>query len=453
MPNNDYSDMIDQFARLVSNSDWSRIMSDSLPAPQQACYECELPSRNLYTLDEHALCTECHGRQHVPCSCCGEQAHRSVVTDGNFSGFICPTCVSQYIPCHVCNMPHHPRNGYEIRLQDETIVRVCGGACDSTIRRQCADCGQYHFLPFDRCLIKYPVLPTEYVECYLPNRQFSVELETSKKLDNPKGWTSVTDGSVSGLEYLSGPILGQSAIALIESGCAALNQDGPVVDARCGYHIHLNARDLSEEQVVKFLKLCFKYQDDVAKLVPKSRSFERNRYCARLPDRFGSNIPLEEMIYPRRDGYEESDHRRYMVESKKYKYYDGRYFWANAHSYYYRGTVEIRLHSGTTLPERILNWAELWLKLLEYAVSPDVDSTYFGRAGFYTVLERANVRPETIKYYKNREKKFHGVSEIVAEPPVEVVQRPRRAVRNMWVDMDTYSVPTEWLYTPTIDRP
>jgi len=448
MPTFDYSAMMDEFTRIVTSSGWGHSLETPAVA---ACYECEQQSRNMLVVDGNRLCVDCHSRQHIQCTSCAVMVPRTSVPEDRIYNFVCETCISQYIPCHVCQTRFHPRNGYEIPLADGTNVQVCGGTCEGTIRRMCTDCGQFHHLPFERCLTKYPELPTDYIECYLPNRQFSVELETSKVLDNPIGWTSVTDGSVSGREYLSGPILGKTGIALIESGCASLNQDGPVVDNKCGYHIHLNARDLSEEQVAKFLKLCFKYQDDVVKIVPRSRSFDKNKYCARLPDRFGTSIPLEEMIYPRRDGYGDSDHRRYMVESKKYKYYDGRYFWANAHSYYYRGTIEIRLHSGTTLPDRILNWAELWLKLLEYAVSPDTDGTYFGRANFFKILERAKVREETIEFYKSRQKKFYGEAVALSE-----TGRRRNSVANMggplqWVNGISDS-PTYWTgYDPETD--
>jgi hypothetical protein len=226
------------------------------------------------------------------------------------------------------------------------------------------------------------VMPTNYVPCYLPNRAFGVELETSKKLECPTGWKWKYDGSVNGLEYLSGPCLGKEGVKKITDGCKSLSDPKESVNQACGFHIHLNARDISETQLANFMRFCHKYQGNILGFVAKSR--HNGDYCRLLPselaDITGGSIA-------------------------DWSNNNGRYFIVNSSSYYRRGTIEIRVHQGTTNHKKVLNWAELWLKLLNFGIKKE---NWEGKnLSFWKVAKLAKVRRSTIQYYKARAKELH----------------------------------------------
>lgn len=353
-----------------------------MPATTDFCHECGhvFEETQLTNLESRRYCSRCYSRhtRQCPVEGCSERTRHS----------ICRTHQRTHTHCF------RHGNGCEAAVEINNAVvhndcYFCSEACLDITLPQC-QCGQRH----RNC--PHPRLPTEYEECYLPNRVFAIELETSYPVDTPEGWTDVGDGSISGREYLTGPVLGQVAINKIQSGCRFMNKQrkSAIVDERCGYHIHLNARDLTEEQVALFVQLCYHYQDDIFKLVPMSR--QTGCWCKKLHEKFKKIESLSFACYNRRFAQKPQASGRGDFD---------RYIWVNLASYYYRGTIEIRLHAGTTNPRKVLNWAELMLKLLEYAAFKNPN--YQG-VDLWETMALAGVRVETIEFYKSRAEKFSG---------------------------------------------
>ncbi len=245
-------------------------------------------------------------------------------------------------------------------------------------------------------------IPTNYRECYLPNRAFGLELETSVEVRCPSGWTWEYDGSVNGKEYHSGPVLGQDGIDKVTEGCIRITEAHSTepVDRDCGYHIHLNARDLNEEQVSRFMRFAYHYQPYYFMLV-RGRRFN-NSYTGWLPAACKDLDNVEAYLYST------PNQRRHATESK---HHATRCNWVNCHSYFYRGSIEIRLHHGVTKPHKVLNWAEVMLKSLEFGIKSDWESD---KPYFWDMLALAGVRQKTIEYYKQRSLDYHGDFECVS---------------------------------------
>lgn len=245
-----------------------------------------------------------------------------------------------------------------------------------------------------------PDLPINYKESYLPNRAFGIELETNVRVRCPDGWDMIEDCSVAGMEYRLGPVLGGIGQVLVEDGCEEMlsewNNRGctdPLINENCGYHLHLNARDLEEERIWEFVKFCQKHEDYFYGLVPESR-LEK-----------GFSRPIEHTVHT----VESLDWFLYAGRSyaKAHHSHHTRYCWVNSHSYYYRGTVEIRLHSGTMQHEKVLRWAEMFLKLLDYIGKGGYDSLLLEKS-IEDALVLTGVRDSTIEFYKNRNIQLHG---------------------------------------------
>lgn len=361
------------------------------------CYRCDRFFVNetlIEGVDGQDRCPRCDSAAHDTCASCDDR----VMNEDTY----CQSCLNSMRRCNHCSE--------RISLNSSSSVEhngniYCGEYCLNCAVPPCGYCNGRHESE-DDCPVTHPKIPTEYEECYLPNRAFSVELETNVTVDCPPGWNMVRDGSVSGMEYLSGPVLGIKAIEKIEEGCKLLKnpmrEDGINVGIRTGYHLHINAKDKTKLEISKFVRFCYKYQDEFLRLVPPSRRRVKQDggYSAPLDFEFKgcyqSNI--EETLY------------KDEPEGKADKYHTSRYYWVNLHSYFYRGTVEIRLHSGTTSAEKVLNWAEVWLKLFEFVCSrSDYEELFPEIFSCWDVMAMAGVRESTIEFYKERAIKFSSV--------------------------------------------
>lgn len=383
---------------------------------------------DMYRVLNDYVCHSCYRSHYLSCSECGVCNLRDSFIRHN-GYYFCQSCrVSAFSRCFVCSTEIW-RGGARSFFLDGIEHVACGYDCLSRSVYRCGDCGANHRLPLTVCPTKYPPLPTDYKKCYLPDRVFGLELETTITKPAVNGWTSVTDGSIIGLEYLSGPILGEDAIKRVENGCLYLNKDGPCVDKRCGFHLHINAKDKSEEQIARFVHMCYTYEEDFKNMVPKRR---RNlRFCLDLPQEYDNCSNIEDCVYKIDQGFHPDVRKERLMECKRNKYHDSRYYWVNLHSYYYRGTVEIRLHSGTTLPEKILRWSEMWLKLFEWTTSAKYDSTLLGKKSIWGILKISGVRKSTIDFYRERTSLFSPKK--IELPPIEPVVR-RCMMPSDWLD-------------------
>lgn len=370
------------------------------PMEKMPCGAChgEMENYLLRTAPNgQRYCRTCMQQQFIACRGCS-----SIVERVNGRRY-CEACEVGMEPCHHCGVRVHERDYQSFRDINGIEHHCCSETCLNHYIGYCDACGGRHLLPFEanRCPVKYPPLPTDYKDCYLPNRVWGVELETTIRDNAPPGWTSVHDGSISGLEYLSGPILGGIGIDIIEKGCKLLSKGGiERVDNACGYHLHMNARDLSEKQIANFLRTAYMYQDSIFSMVHATR--RSNRYAIKLPSQFKNvdEASLESVIYPVTGS---DDDRAYQISRfKREKYNSARYSWLNTHSYYYRGTMEVRLHDGTTNAEKVLNWAELWLKVLEFTATSTYNERLYAEKNWFEFLDEIGVRNTTIDFYRKR---------------------------------------------------
>lgn len=111
--------------------------------------------------------------------------------------------------------------------------------------------------------------------------------------------------------------------------CGYLDSLGAYVNKTCGLHVHLDVRNKNKEMVANKLSHALPY---LALMNPRERVL-RNSYC-----RFGVS------------GWERGE----------------RYYAINRQSFYKHKTIEVRLHSGTTNAEKIINW----VKILQLVISP-----------------------------------------------------------------------------------
>jgi hypothetical protein len=176
----------------------------------------------------------------------------------------------------------------------------------------------------------------------------------------------VEDGSLpsSGFEINSAPAFGDAFIRQIVEICAALNSEGAKVTEACGYHVHVDARDLSYLDVQRVIRLYAKIESALFSIVPPSR--RTSHYCSPCGERYlnavnTGRIPDDKKIEYATYGSTCADH------CKRSKYHESRYAALNLHSWFFRGTLECRMAAGTAREDKVICWALLWANIIDWS--------------------------------------------------------------------------------------
>lgn len=195
-------------------------------------------------------------------------------------------------------------------------------------------------------------------------RKFGIEIETinfspketrkilKKELDLTN-WKFIKDNTVccclnyecSGVickscEIIS-PILTptKETFALIQNICEILNKNKFSVNQSCGFHVHIDAKDLNFSQSLNIFEKYFKYETIIDKFHHLSRRND-NIYC----------VPLST--------YSE------ILNSRSLDNFD-KYCKLNLMSLMEHNTIEFRQHHGTIDYDEIYNWINFCLQFVE----------------------------------------------------------------------------------------
>lgn len=173
--------------------------------------------------------------------------------------------------------------------------------------------------------------------------------------DSPD-WKVQGDGSLTvpmGFEIVT-PVLdtaNRADLRNLAKVASAITRAGATVNASCGLHVHVDARSLTLAQQKMLCKMFLKYEGAFDLLVPESR--RANRYCS-------SNIQFVrargrdtlKAVFAEIDAAPDLHAVRGLL-------CNGRYMKLNLESFWRHGSFEFRFHSGTTDPDKIVNWVKL----------------------------------------------------------------------------------------------
>lgn len=354
-----------------------------------SCHECAQPAvhHNIphSNGDSVSLCRDC-AANYTRCAVCGRFEHQTkFVSKSGYLAPMCEKCSLTYIVCRLCGTGFSKLTATRMQLEN-TVCRKC-----------------IKYVKFSQAqqLIEYPLQNSSH-----GNRYCSFELEIIDKNglynDLPQPWYAVSDGSLSryGVELINSlPLAGQSIIDSVNRLISYYNNRYSIDDS-CGYHLHLDCTKESEETIEKFAKFCIQIQDSVADFMSEDRQKQFSRkpnsdyksYCLRLPP-FDGNQSLEDYVYCKLDTCSQAAPKPFGE-----KYRNSRYYWWNFHSYFYRKTIECRIHHGTLDLIKIINWAELWIKVFEWVKRQNNVPPF---ESIWTVADLAKVKPETIAFYMN----------------------------------------------------
>lgn len=166
-------------------------------------------------------------------------------------------------------------------------------------------------------------------------------------------WRIEHDGSVSrngrGGEAVSPIMRGPEGLAEIKLVVDAIKSVGGSVDRRTGIHVHIDAGDLTGEQIARLMAAYVDRQEAFDRMVSPSR--RGGHYCAPMPQ----NEKVEHEIALKRD--------------RRPYHYGTRYRTVNLMSLHRTGTVEFRQHQGSLNATKIGAWVKMLLALTASVVA------------------------------------------------------------------------------------
>jgi len=360
------------------------------------CRECSSCGAMFASEDACEACRRCPGCcGHVTCEGCDFRRDSDTICDECST---CSRCCCTCWYCEACGQTHGEdvgRCGDCERCDDECSCSTPSDEDREGENSSPSGSGR----PTKVRLPDTPVFHKGTTFLRNPSRRFiSVEIEVARSSESTRrhvdphvaGWAStavVDDGSLpdSGYEINTAPTSGDEFVERIEGLCDALSNADAIVTTACGLHVHVDARDLTYRALQRLVALYAHVEPALFNMVPSSR--KNNRYCQRCgPDflRRGIAASLDRAAQsaagqsPKiakaavvKAVYEEDVEQPYGKERfearKKYKYDDARYAALNLHSWFYRGTVELRLAAGTTNAEKIVCWSILVASMLDWA--------------------------------------------------------------------------------------
>jgi hypothetical protein len=314
-----------------------------------------------------------------------------------YDEWYCHDCFNEsFYICERCNepVPQDDATFYDRQYWCENCLNentfVCEG-CDN--RYYSDDChwdGDYHYcnechrpedesevenikIPFSKIkskgfkVNKYKNLCGAEIECLnadICKKQF--DYDDLKKYH----FSQVYDGSLdnqTGVEFVSNAFSGDCLLFKLKNFCRELENRNYYVDKSCGLHVHI-ATSKRLDYVKKVYAFYSVFENMFFRMLPKSR--QNNTYCRKFTciynnisldkiKRCKKALEFQKLLY--------ASHSPATIKAYKKNHYNGkRYGWINFHSLFFRGTIEIRSHSGTISYNKIKNWLLMHLRVLHF---------------------------------------------------------------------------------------
>lgn len=345
----------------------------------ETCYNCKtlITNHPNGTVSGFWLCDDCV-KNFTRCDDCGNY----IINDGDIHRdnhiTVCNSCVESHAYCDHCN-----------RYYDEDNTVRCDNCCNSVCGRCSITCDNCDLILCNGCIFDHNCSGDEFEETSVNtdkkygtpklakllkiNKCVAVEIECeggqTSDIKLPVDCGIGRDGSLdeSGVELQTPPRSCELAELIISRACNTLTNAGYSVSSRCGTHIHIDCTDIQNitEKLEQLYKTYYCIEPILYSLLPKRR--KNNRYCIPLSNDFGF------FEFTKCIDNQELQSKWYKCElesvdgQKSNKYHSSRYHGFNMHSIFFRGSLELRYHTGTLETSKIINWLYINLKVVEWA--------------------------------------------------------------------------------------
>ena len=238
---------------------------------------------------------------------------------------------------------------------------------------------------------------------FLENTTFGVELETIRgylpeHLQWQNGTVVCRDGSLhdddgtQGAEFVTIPLQGEKGIQCLINLSKSL-QKRTHIDHKCSFHLHLGNIPTNKLFLITLYRLSVMIQDEIFEIFPYykndeityagkdknyskklDRIFSRNRFSFNkdnynffIKENYGRLFNLlSGGHYPSRDFNRKN--KRHPKHNKWER--SGRYYWINFMNTIFsnRNTIEFRIHTATTNPQKIVTWLFICNAIVKTAI-------------------------------------------------------------------------------------
>lgn len=197
------------------------------------------------------------------------------------------------------------------------------------------------------------------------------------------GLIPLRDGSISGLEYSTVVMSGDSGLSLLEQQLKTLHRYTSF-NKECSLHIHFGGLNLTPDNIYKVYYLCKILEPFISKLVPPetfdSANYKANGkdYCRKLPSFRNFDQLYENLVGRKFFGSFTQPHPNDIRREAKWRI-PTRYYWVNfinALCYNVNKTIEFRLLRPTYNFEKIFTWISIFNAILVYAEKADMNQVY-----------------------------------------------------------------------------
>lgn len=205
--------------------------------------------------------------------------------------------------------------------------------------------------------------------------------------DSGEGWKITDDSSISGdysVELVSPILSGIEGLREAAKVVSLMSDAGGEVNKTCGFHVHVDAQDLTGKVLLNVYRRYALYEDQIDRFMVPSRRANENDYCRST-----------RTILDRTTGAPGSitceDVARLVDE-----YYDrghctgGRYNKVNLCAYLRHGTIEFRHHGGTLNVNKVINWIAFCVNFVEVSQNSETENLFVG------------VHPDSVEFFNNR---------------------------------------------------
>lgn len=208
---------------------------------------------------------------------------------------------------------------------------------------------------------------------------FGLEFETSmgyipEDLCFRDGLIPLRDGSITGLEYSTVVMEGNSGLSLLRQQLETLRKY-TAFNKECSLHIHLGGFELEPKNLYRIYLLCKNLESEIETMVPPetfhSAHYKANGkdYCMKLPVLKNFDQLYKFLVGREFYGSLTQPHPNDIKREAKWRI-PTRYYWVNfinAVCYNVNKTVEFRLLRPTYNFEKILIWLSIFNAILTYA--------------------------------------------------------------------------------------
>ena len=299
---------------------------------------CELLMDDMHGENGECLCESCYDQTYTTCDSCSDTIRREYSCSGDNGNDYCESCYNElYSTCENCGRTVDREETY----------------CNDDGEYYCSRCelGRNEYWQPKRFVPGVSRVETNSDIC------FGVELETSScpnhtDIKDKTIFGCKADGSITGKEFVSPILSTDKGLDAIREFCSAAA--GFSVDNKCGFHLHIDMRGRSVEElqaIAYAYHLTYKFW---ASVVPSSR--RKNSYCG-------------EHHYNREELENCGNIYAFQTMARQLD----RYTWINLAAFNSHSTFEVRLHTSTLNGVKVCNWVKAHLFFVEYVKGQTLD--------------------------------------------------------------------------------